>query len=355
MTKESKPLASQSPSTVESKYPPAETMAAGILSQSGPILPSNDARDNGTPTHATSNRKDSLRSSNNAAPTPTKVTTSNLENLTSSSDTNGVENHTTDTSKPTAITVSGSPRDIICGRGLHIMNHHGNHNLHLIVDRYRQTYLTSTRRDKAAITQHIVKQLKSTGARFLRRFNDDSDDKWLEVDDKTAYKKVSHALRLRKSNHGQNFLESLPGQQAGSQQSVPLHSTSRRETISTSQNIAGIPIGTKGTMSHPSSRLPSSPSLATQLPFSSPTYQLQVATQSAIPPVVGTHIQPRMLHPSATMNGYDNVAMDPQLFANAFATTLVIMTQLQQQQRLLSYGCSIDDQRSRRNSDDEGT
>ncbi|CAJ1951366.1 unnamed protein product [Cylindrotheca closterium] len=350
MTKESKPLSSQSPRTVEVKYPPAETMTAAISSQSGPILPPEKAGDNATPKQAKSYTEDNLSLSDNAASTPTKVTTINRKNQSSSSDTNGIKTSDKIASKPTVVTVSGSPRDIICGRGLHIMNHHGNHNLHLAVDRYRQTYLTATRRDKAAITQHIVKQLKSTGARFLRRFNDDSDDKWVEVDDKTAYKKVSHALRLRKSNHGQNCLQSLPGQQAGSQ-----HSSSRRETTSTSQNIAGMPIGPQNAISHPSSRLPSSSSVAAQLPFPSPSYQLQVATQSALPPVARTHTQP-VLHPSF-ISGYGNAVIDPRLFAGAFATTLATMTQLQQQQqhqRSLFNGSSIDGSRSKRNSDEEG-
>ncbi|CAJ1951362.1 unnamed protein product [Cylindrotheca closterium] len=311
MTKESKP-------NMISKCSPAETMTDAISSQSSPIL---------TP-KATSNHKD---------------------NLSSSSNTTGVKTSDTDASKPIVVPVSGSPRDIICGRGLHIMNRHGNHNLHLVVDRYRQTYLTATRRDKAAITQHIVKQLKSTGARFLRRFNDGSDDKWVEVDDKTAYKKVSHALRLRKDDHGQNFLQSLPGQQAGSQQHVPLHSKS------SSQHI---PIGPQSTVATQSAIPPGvgthiPPTLPLSvLPLAPPVNQLEVmATQSALPVALGRHAQP-ILYPSVP-NGYGNVTIDPRLFADAFATTLATMTQLQRQQRSLFSGSSIDGQRSGRNSEEE--
>ncbi|KAL3937916.1 MAG: hypothetical protein SGBAC_007064, partial [Bacillariaceae sp.] len=147
------------------------------------------------------------------------------------------------------VVVSGSPNDIICGRGLHIMSHHGNRNLHLIVDRYRQAYQTSTRKEKAAITQRIVQELKRTGARFLRRFNDAGDGKWVEVDDKTAYKKVGHALRLRKSDQGQHFLKSLYGQPGDGQRSLMLNSMSGTET-NTTQNAVGMSSGTQNTMSH---------------------------------------------------------------------------------------------------------
>ncbi|KAL3927931.1 MAG: hypothetical protein SGBAC_012874, partial [Bacillariaceae sp.] len=97
---------------------------------------------------------------------------------------------------------------------------------------YRQAYLTSTRKEKADITKRIVGELKSTGARFLRRFNDNGDGScWVEVDDKTAYKKVGHALRLRKNDHGHNFLQPNHGQQVDHQRSLtPLHSTARSET-----------------------------------------------------------------------------------------------------------------------------
>ncbi|CAJ1951360.1 unnamed protein product [Cylindrotheca closterium] len=315
-----------------SKKPPKENMTAETPSQSSPILTPHEGRDDSTPAQIIENGKDSHSSSGN----------------------NSFNCSDTDTSKPTMVPVSGSPRDIICGRGLHIMNHHGNHNLHLLVDRHRQSYLTSTRREKAAITQHLVQQLKSTGARFLRRFNDDSDDKWVIVDDKTAYKKVSHALRLRKSDHGRNFLQSVDHrQQVDSEHSLPLHSTSPRE-IRTSQDFAAMPIiRAQNIISHPA-LLPASSSLAAQLPPLAPSAnQLQVmATQSALPlAVLRRHSQP-ILHPSVA-NGYSNMTIDPRLFADAFAITLATVTQLQHQQRSSFHTSSADSRRSEESSREE--
>eukprot|EP00526_Cylindrotheca_closterium_P017699 CAMPEP_0113647952 /NCGR_PEP_ID=MMETSP0017_2-20120614/25412_1 /TAXON_ID=2856 /ORGANISM="Cylindrotheca closterium" /LENGTH=302 /DNA_ID=CAMNT_0000560097 /DNA_START=1071 /DNA_END=1979 /DNA_ORIENTATION=+ /assembly_acc=CAM_ASM_000147 len=300
-----------------SQYPAEGKTTADCPSQSS-LLPSHERRDNATPTQNNTNDEDNH----------------------SASCTSGGESSTTNASKRTMVPVSGSPRDIICGRGLHIMNHHGNHNLHVIVDRYRQAYLGSTRKEKAAITRSIVEQLKSTGARFLRRFNDDGDDKWMEVDDKTAYKKVGHALRLRKSDHGQSFLESVHRQRGDSQLPVTLPSTARTVT-STSQDVAAMLSGPQNTMNHPSRF--SSSSLA--------MHQLQLATQSTSRPAIVTQPQP-IEHPSV-VSGYGNVVVDPRLFSQVFTSTLALMTQLEHQQRSTFNGSLIDGQRPRRNSDEE--
>ena len=101
--------------------------------------------------------------------------------------------------------VTADPTDIICGRGLHIVDHRGNLNLHLMVNAYREEYFSSRRSEKRKITKHILDKITSTGARFIRKVSDaEGAEKWEVVDDETAYKKVSHALRLRttnKSNH----------------------------------------------------------------------------------------------------------------------------------------------------------
>ncbi|CAJ1951368.1 unnamed protein product [Cylindrotheca closterium] len=308
---------------MESKSPPTQEVSAETPSQSSSILPpAHEAGDNAT---------------------PADVTTIKKEDKQISSDTNGVESNTTNASKDAVVPVSGSPRDILCGRGLHIMNHHGNLNLHLIVDQYRQAYLSSTRREKAAITRNIVQQLKSTGARFLRRFDDESDDKWVEVDDDTAYKKVSHALRLRKSlllktsdHSGQNFLQPLPGQQAKS---------------STSQHFAAMPIGPQNTISHLSSSLPASTALAMhQLPFASPAYQrLQFATRPALPLGVGTRHAQSLLHTAA----YGNAGIDPRLYGDSYSVTLESMAQLQNRHRPSFNGSLIEGQSSKKSSHEE--
>ena len=58
--------------------------------------------------------------------------------------------------------VQAKNKDIICGRGYHIVNHSGNLNLHLLVNKHREEYLKSKRSDKRKITMHILEMIKST-------------------------------------------------------------------------------------------------------------------------------------------------------------------------------------------------
>ena len=103
---------------------------------------------------------------------------------------------------PTRARISANPTDIICGRGFHIVNHRGNLNLHLMANTYREEYMISQRVDKRRITKLVLDELKNTGARFIRKVvsNGEGADEWEEVEDEAAFKKVSHALRLRTKN-----------------------------------------------------------------------------------------------------------------------------------------------------------
>jgi hypothetical protein len=95
--------------------------------------------------------------------------------------------------------LTGMPRDILCGRSFHILNHHGNLQLHMLVNKYRPIYLKSCPKAKMGIVNSIIEQVKESGARFLRREVDaDGRPSWFESDQKTSYKIVSHALRLQK-------------------------------------------------------------------------------------------------------------------------------------------------------------
>eukprot|EP00526_Cylindrotheca_closterium_P001134 CAMPEP_0113621012 /NCGR_PEP_ID=MMETSP0017_2-20120614/10726_1 /TAXON_ID=2856 /ORGANISM="Cylindrotheca closterium" /LENGTH=91 /DNA_ID=CAMNT_0000530725 /DNA_START=456 /DNA_END=727 /DNA_ORIENTATION=+ /assembly_acc=CAM_ASM_000147 len=51
--------------------------------------------------------------------------------------------------------IVAKPGDIICGRGFHIANHRGNLNFHLIINTYREEYLSSKRPHKTRITKHV--------------------------------------------------------------------------------------------------------------------------------------------------------------------------------------------------------
>mmetsp|Transcript_13227 Transcript_13227/g.31717 ORF Transcript_13227/g.31717 Transcript_13227/m.31717 type:complete len:373 (+) Transcript_13227:254-1372(+) len=106
-----------------------------------------------------------------------------------------------DSSARSRSTLVAAPTDIICGRGIHIANHRGNLDLHLMVNNYREAYLASRRQQKTKIIKHVLKEVKHSGARFIKKVSDGKNaDSWEEVDDATAYKKVSHALRLRTTN-----------------------------------------------------------------------------------------------------------------------------------------------------------
>ncbi|CAJ1937640.1 unnamed protein product [Cylindrotheca closterium] len=98
-------------------------------------------------------------------------------------------------SKPTSeVFVGRNASDVLCGRGVQVLHHAGNLNLHLAVNEFRAEYLRSRRGRKKEIIETIVKRLKSTGSRFLKTAHSDKT-KWVEADETFAYQKVSHVLR----------------------------------------------------------------------------------------------------------------------------------------------------------------
>lgn len=94
--------------------------------------------------------------------------------------------------------VRRTANDILCGRGVPILNYHGNIRLHKIIDSYRDAYLQSDRKAKPALVKDIVNEIKAGGARFLKR-SGNNPDTWVEVSDAYANEKVSHALRCKKA------------------------------------------------------------------------------------------------------------------------------------------------------------
>ena len=237
------------------------------------------------------------------------------------------------------VPTSVRPEDIVCGRGLHIMNRHGNLNLHLLVNKYRETYNSSTRRDKAAIARNIVQEIKSTGARFLRRLDENKKDgRWVEVDDNTAYKKVSHALRLRKGDHGRKFLKSIEILQESNDHMASASRAQAFAPIGGTVGPAVLPDGIGNSLGL-SSLVP--PNLAGWYSGSQPhTFHLQphVGQHSAPPPPLPyapSQPQGQPLYPFAYghVNGYGNVTIpDPHLFARVFSSTLAIMSRTAHQQ-----------------------
>ncbi|CAJ1948463.1 unnamed protein product [Cylindrotheca closterium] len=95
--------------------------------------------------------------------------------------------------------VQRTANDILCGRGVPILNYHGNIRLHNIIDSYRGSYLKSDRKEKPVLVRQIVREIKAGGARFLKRSSGNDSDSWVEVSDSYAHEKVSHALRCKKA------------------------------------------------------------------------------------------------------------------------------------------------------------
>jgi hypothetical protein len=94
----------------------------------------------------------------------------------------------------------------------------------MIIDSFRPRYLKSSRKQKPGLVNEIVEEVKSGGARFLKRLKDGSEtSSWVEVDDTYAHEKVSHALRCknRKAEESQASRQeesALPSSFAASQE-----------------------------------------------------------------------------------------------------------------------------------------
>lgn len=261
------------------------------------------------------------------------------------------------------LTVSPRPEDILCGRGLHIMNRTGNLSLHLLVNSYREKYQNSTRRDKAELVRQIVQEIKSSGARFLRRVDDESgrDGRWVEVDYKTAFRKISHALRLRPNDHGRKFKKAAELQQnmdsteaptvahtppqIPEAPSLPQRDLDNAPNVSSSSPVEGNLLEAPSSSHNESDNAPSvssSPSQDVRLPYCpSPAYQLQSLLGPNPPPPVyfgglrpEAQLLPRL--PLLNINGYLYMVLDPRLVANAFTTTLATMGASAHQQSRLS-------------------
>jgi hypothetical protein len=166
--------------------------------------------------------------------------------------------------------IVGNPRDILCGRGLHILNHHGNLQLHLLVNKYRQSYRESRRHEKSGIIRTIIRETKRTGARFLKRVTGAGEERWVEVDDKKAYEKVSHALRLQRINESTNINVSPTNTLSSANQDVIATRTRQSQpSLPAVSAVARLP-HSSGTVASsitvPQPHIPSIPSLLAAVP-----------------------------------------------------------------------------------------
>jgi len=98
---------------------------------------------------------------------------------------------------------SRTPQDVLCGRGMPFQLYPGNLHLHRVADSYRDEYMGSRRAEKPKIIKKIIKEIRDTGARFIKphgTFRSNDQDSWVEVDEQYAYEKVAHVLRHRKKS-----------------------------------------------------------------------------------------------------------------------------------------------------------
>ena len=83
--------------------------------------------------------------------------------------------------------------DILFGRGSDCWNHCGNKKFRRIIAKYQEKYHSMEfRSEKVALVAEIVEEIRSSGARFLRR-NGESH-LWEEVDRKTTVEKVRRSI-----------------------------------------------------------------------------------------------------------------------------------------------------------------
>jgi hypothetical protein len=97
----------------------------------------------------------------------------------------------------------GTPgqNDVLLGRGRAFYSHVGNLRLKNIVIERSKLYESAGHTEKQRVSADIVKLIQSRSGRFLR----DDGAGWVEVDDETAIKKVSHGFRtLRGLKNAQN-------------------------------------------------------------------------------------------------------------------------------------------------------
>jgi hypothetical protein len=104
--------------------------------------------------------------------------------------------------------VEPTEHDIFCGRGGRSNHHPGNKRYRAEVDNLRDWYTSLDDKDeKTDLSQCLVDYVKSYGARFLER----DETGWYVIDDITARRKVSQALRedtdpLKRHEKRQRFL-----------------------------------------------------------------------------------------------------------------------------------------------------
>ena len=84
--------------------------------------------------------------------------------------------------------------DILCEKGKVIQESCGNLRLQAIVDEYVHRYHSSSKAEKTALAEEVVRMVKSASGRFLTK----ESGIWIETTDEVAREKVSHLFRARR-------------------------------------------------------------------------------------------------------------------------------------------------------------
>ena len=85
--------------------------------------------------------------------------------------------------------------DVLSGRGGGTNVHPGNRNFRDLINLHRRAYLKARKNDKPAISKAIVRAIRESGGKFLKKNN--RDNLWYEIGDSAAREKTSQALRQR--------------------------------------------------------------------------------------------------------------------------------------------------------------
>ena len=85
--------------------------------------------------------------------------------------------------------------DVVFGKGKYASEHTGNLRAFHIVQMNRQAYEKASKNDKKLLAEKIVKLIKGSYGRFLKRQTKGFKGPWVEVDHETAREKISHYFR----------------------------------------------------------------------------------------------------------------------------------------------------------------
>jgi hypothetical protein len=93
---------------------------------------------------------------------------------------------------PPSLHVVPQPRDFLFGRGGPIREHPGNVQFREVLEQFADVYERAELEERRMIALHLIKSFLSSGARFLKPLG---ENRWVPVNEKAAYEKVSQCFR----------------------------------------------------------------------------------------------------------------------------------------------------------------